>query len=338
MSVNYDALASAILECTPAAYKSVSCKVEQVPLQCSGRLSYQISCPDYPDQSIEYPSDQLHNIAYEILRQENADSFTAKLVEQSVGWQVIVTFCRSQEASSAEKRSERDESVWQTNYFEREQFFQKHLGTPPETINKLMSVHWPGGGIFNYQTCSIPEVRVLASCGLSNPDMPSSAMIADFERVEKDGGVEFRSRLETRVPRYVPPGLAGFGYELLVFSGTPDDRYLSALVWLIEAEINRDANILGMVHEHGGVTIEGLNLGDPFGKSDFFIYPAMQFVPSSHELSSGALNVLVVTSITREEMNFKINHGSDELARLLHQSPYGQVSVPGRPSVAQLTQ
>jgi hypothetical protein len=325
-------LAGALIALTPERFTSVNCHVRHLDNQCEGRLAYEISCEKFPQEVITVPSPEMHKAAYEIMSKTGARKMTLRMTQDSGDWKIKAEMAYDDGAIKAD-RAKLDEELWQSVYNARQAFFTKYLGPEPAQIQKVMTVHWTGGGIFDYETCTIPEVRAFVSCGLSNPDVPSPGIVTEFQRVGQLRQVSFDFKIEPRTPRYVPPELAGYGYELLILSGVPDDRYISALVWYIQAEINKDLDLLGRVQKNDGMTIQDISLGRDFGSADFLVCPAFKLIPSSCELPNGQMHVLVATHITRSEMDFSLEKGRRALIDRLKASEYGQLSIPERKSV-----
>src|SRR5262249_43834315 len=108
---------------------------------------------------------------------------------------------------------------------------------------------------------------------------------------------------------------------------------LLPLGWLIQKEILGDLDLLGRVRESQGVTVESLKLGDGSQTADFLVEPAGGPLPVQVELPNGTMHLLVATRITRDEMNFALEHGRPALLERLTHAGVGQVSILDRPSV-----
>lgn len=327
-------IARALIEFTPAEFTSINCTVEQVERQCTGRLAYRIGCDDYPDDVSDFPSVELHEAAYELIRAIGAEQLQITMKQEDDNWSCSLQSMRRADDGDAEReRDVRDEQIWQETYEARQQFFYDHVGSVPPEIQKLMTVHWPGGGIFDIEESKITNTRIFSSFGLSNPDMPSSVRIDEFKRVEEGDSVKFNSTLKSNIPRFVHPELAGYGYELMLLSGDEDDRFIVPVIWFIESEINHDLDLLGRVLQADGVTIQDVNVGSGQGLADFVVYPAIDVMPSTCVLPNGTMHLLVATYITRAEMDFGRSEGRDALMKKLMDSGVGQVSKFGRDSI-----
>jgi hypothetical protein len=326
-------LVSALVIATPERFKSIDCIVQQVKNQCSGRYTYKITCEDFPDEVITDPSEQLHAAAYEAISSVGAEWLEVKMVEKNGGWSFSFDTSRLDNEDAQEQRKAHDDEVWQRVYDERDAFFEKNFGPLPTEIQKLMTVLWPGGGIWDFEQSSIPGKRVLVTCGLSNPDMPGGAKVAEFERVDsKDGNKTFNTKLARTIPRYVPPEWAGYGYEVAVISDPTDNRAMGVLTWIVEGELNHDGNYFGLLQKYGGLTVQDMGLFNG-SKSDFLFYKANDPIPSSVQLSSGLMQLVIATSITRAERDFAKENGCSELVKRLIDAGVGQVTDFNRQSV-----
>src|SRR5262249_17400849 len=149
-------------------------------------------------------------------------------------------------------------------YRAREEAFTAHFGPFPPDIQKIMSLMgvWPGGGMFQFEATRLSGLGICTSCGLSNADLPTHVRLTRAEWTERGGQPSFSSQIEARTPRWVPPELAGYGYELLVLTPHRATWPLLPLGWLIQKEILSDLDLLGRVRESQGVTVESLNIGD----------------------------------------------------------------------------
>ena len=326
-------LVSALVIATPERFKSIDCIVQQVKNQCSGRYTYKITSKDFPNEVITEPTEQLHTAAYEAISAVGAEWLEVKMVEKNGGWSFSFDTSRLDNEDAKEKQKAHDDEVWQRVYDEREAFFEKSFGSIPTDIQKLMTVLWPGGGIFDFEKSSISGKRVLVTCGLSNPDMPSGAKVAEFERVDsKDGNKTFNTKLVRTIPRYVPPEQAGFGYEVAVIANSSDNRATGVLTWIVEGELNHDGDYFGLLQRYGGLTVQDMGLFDG-SKSDFLFYKAMDPIPSSVQLSSGLMQLVIATNITRRERDFAKEQGCSELVKRLMEAGVRQVTDFNRPSV-----
>ncbi len=329
-------LASALISSTPERFTSIDCRVEQVPEQCTGRYSYSITSDSCAGEVITVPTAELHEAAWEAIIALGAEGINVTMAQEGEGWSFSMKTAYLDTDNIEAERDARDEAIWNRVYEERETFFQDHFGAIPQDINKLMTVHWPGGGLFDFsQDCKLAGKRVQVTCGLSNPDMPSSAYVADFERVdEPDGNKSFNTRLARRVPAYVPPHWAGYGYEVgLILADPADTDSMAVLTWVVENELNDCRDIFGKIVEHGGITVQDLRLFDG-SFFDFLFMPAQtESIPSTVQLSNGLMQMVIATRITRQERDFAKETSCGELLKHLIEAGVGQVTDLKRLSV-----
>jgi hypothetical protein len=328
LDIKVQQLADGLLEATPEEWDDIRCLISRSVRQCGSRLEYEISSPKFPDDVHEEPSRTLHEAAHESLR-GHPDVEGIELSMQRTdedNWSLGVQVLYPEESFD---RKRHDEDLWDHVYDSRMEYLQQELGTFPEDILKLMTVHWPGGGLFRIENSKIDGSTAFLSCGLSNPDMPAPAYIEEFERVDGPGGQKsYQTKLGWRVPIWCPPSDSGYGYEFLLLSKERD--LIVPLMGFVEQELNFETDWMYRVRTNGGMTIEEMPLGD--GEScDMILAPARMFKPI--ELASGNMEILVATRVTREEMNFARNGKINDLLDLLYKAGHGQVSVWDRESV-----
>jgi hypothetical protein len=223
---------------------------------------------------------------------------------------------------------ERAQGNWDQVYAAREAIYAEHFGVIHGDVQKLMNLTgvWPGGCLVQIESAR-HQIWVTSSFGLTNPDMPARTRPEQFA-VENnpDRSVRrYQSTLVGRPPRAVPAGRAGYGYEVLVFTRRKEQWPLMFLNWAVQAEILRDADVLGRVHRYGTLTVESISLGD--GQSaDFLIAPLLQFVSARADLPNGSMELLAATLITRPEMQFGLEHGGPALLERIKSRPQGQIS------------
>jgi hypothetical protein len=331
-------LAEALIQYTPEHFQSAYCVFEEVPAHGAGRLKYRISSVDYPKEVTEHPTSELHEAAYRFFRHEARTGQPFVPAEVSVehqpdgNWKFNLR--RLDPAGRGGGTGERptEEQLWDAVYRAREEFFTEQLGPMPPDIQKLMNLMgaWPGGGLFQFQATRRGGLGVCTTFGLTNPDMPTGVRVVKSERRGQD---QFTSELQARVPRWVPPGRAGYGYELLVLTPEPADWPLLALSWFVQMEILNDLDLPTRVAGAQGVTVEALAIGDGSQKADFFVEPACSPFPDRAQLCNGIMQLFVATRVTREEMDFALKNGRPALQEQLRLGGVGQVSVLDRPSV-----
>jgi hypothetical protein len=220
----------------------------------------------------------------------------------------------------------------------RAAIYERHLGPLPAEVVKLHNLTgvWPGGCLVQIDGRALGGLAVTGSFGLSDPAMPATARVEQHQLREHDGpdGTtrELSVHLVPRDPRPVAPGLAGYGYELLVLTPRQEFWPLMFLNWAVPAELLYDASILEGLESDGLVSVEGIDLGDGLW-SDFLIGAPQGLLAADHELPNGTMRFLVATAITRDELEFALEHGRPALLERLLASGQGQVSVLGRRSV-----
>jgi hypothetical protein len=342
LSETLKALAEALIHSTPEHFQSAYCVFEEVPVHGAGRLKYRIGSVDFPEEVTERPSGQLHEAAYQLFWHETRNGQTFLPVEFSVQRQPTGSWSfnlrrldpKGQDLANSGGQQTKEE-LWDDVYRAREQFFTTHFGPLPQEIKKLMNLTgvWPGGGLFQFSALRQGGLGVCTSCGLSNADMPASVRQVKAARTEHKGQNEFSSELGARVPRWVPPDRAGYGYEMMVLTPTAADWPLLVLGWVVQMEILNDLDLPDRVAEARGVTVEALAIGDGSRKADFLIEPARDPFPERTRLPNGTMQLLIATRITPDEMDFALDNGRPALLERLQGAGVGQVSVLDRPSV-----
>jgi hypothetical protein len=329
-----NALVGALISATPERFTTIDCTVEQVESQCSGRFAYRICCEACPDEVISEPTEDLHKAAYETIKLLNAEAITINMHQKDGGWSFSLKTAYLNADDIDAERERHNEAIWERVFDERGAFFEKCFGTIPEDINKVMTVHWVGGGLLDFPESNINGHRVLVTSGLSNPDQPSGVFVTDFDRQEEaDGNISFSTRLGSKTPRFVPPDWSGLGYEMSVILNEPqDERSIAVLSWLVQAELNRDGDFFGMINRYGGVTVQDMELFDNTF-ADFLFYPAMEPIPSAVQLSSGTMHLIIATRITRRERDFAKENSCGYLIERLIEKGVGQVTDYKRISI-----
>src|SRR5690606_1666469 len=185
--------------------------------------------------------------------------------------------------------------------------FEGAVGPFPRDILKMINMIgiWPGGGMFVIPAPGTGEgMAVYTTFGLSNPDL-----------------------LE-------PPrdGRAGYGYEAIVVAPEGEDWPLNLPQWLATAEAKNDAGLLDRVEKYSGLTVEGVEVGlsQPM---NILISKARPPLPVGTRLPAGQMEVLVITTITAEEMAWSMTNGRAALLEALMEAGTGQASDPARASV-----
>jgi hypothetical protein len=100
----------------------------------------------------------------------------------------------------------------------------------------------------------------------------------------------------------------------------------------VNAEIQRDVDLLDRVREIGAVTVEEVAI-DQERSVDILISAAEPPLPPSLQLPNGAMNLLVITRITRPEMELALQEGQPALVAKLAKAGIGQISDLERRSI-----
>jgi Suppressor of fused protein (SUFU) len=137
--------------------------------------------------------------------------------------------------------------------------------------------------------------------------------------------------LRSKVPAPSVPGRAGYGYEILMLTDGRTDWPLSFLQWAVNAELVHDVGLLDRVEQHEGLTVEDIAIGAD-GAIDVLIAKAHPPLPGAVQLPNGAMQVLVATPITADEMKWSFDHARPALLERLVRAGIGQFSEPGRAS------
>jgi hypothetical protein len=335
------AVTEALVGCLPQHLKSGYCVIQQVEGHAPGRLRYQIGSDESPGEGTTQPSTQLHEAAFALYRlwTKNKSAFPgarASVAEQPDGqWKCDV---RRLDGNETPPTEEQQEQAWDAVYRARKQFFTESFGPLPNDIQKLMNLMgvWPGGGLFTYEATRRNGLGISTTFGLTNYDMPTPVTLEQYEQKQDSAGRpgSFTSSLQARVPRWVPADRAGYGYELLILTPSPDNWPLLPLSWFTQMEILKDVNLVGRVDEYQGLTVESIKIGDGSQSADFLVTPALDPLPPAVKLPNGTMRLLVATRITREEMNFSLEQGRLKLLERLQQGGVRQVSDLRRASVA----
>jgi hypothetical protein len=223
---------------------------------------------------------------------------------------------------------ERESTSWDQTYAAREAAYQQHFGSISGDVQKLMNLTgvWPGGCLVQIE-CPQHQLWVTSSFGLTNPDMPARTRTEQFAAGKTpQGTTEYRMRVLGRPPRPVPLGLAGYGYEMLLFTRRQERWPLMFLNWSVQAEILTDVDLLGRVHDCGAITVESISLGDG-RRADFLVAPLQQLAPPKIDLPNGSMELLAATLITRAEMEFGVKQGGPALLARINARPQGQIST-----------
>ncbi|SFD21207.1 suppressor of fused domain protein [Collimonas sp. OK412] len=249
----------------------------------------------------------------------------------------------AEEKISADVKSV-DESasiLWQQVYDARVKIFEENFGELPQDILKLGDLFgvWPGGGLFAIPANKFGDgAMVYTTFGLSNPDMPTDITVTDL-KTESDGKRIVRTQSTLNKKDNIRPASdrPGYGYEIMVVTKEKAEWPLWLLQWAVKAELLRDADLLGRVEKYQGLTIEKIQVGDR-SSVNILISKAKAPLAATADLPNGALELLVATVITDDEMQWSMQNGRDALLNALSAAEIGQFSILNRNSVVTSTE
>jgi hypothetical protein len=252
-------------------------------------------------------------------------------------WFTASTTIAATHAPAVPAPDDQADAHWQQVYSARQDYFVGHIGELPEDILKIghMFGVWPGGGLYVIPARKIgADAWVYTTFGFTNPDMPASTTVSDVATEADDLGriTETTGTLRAKSKAEAAPGAAGYGYELFVLTRDKVEWPLWILQWTANAEILNDAGILDRVNKYGGLTIDGVQVGES-ESVNLLIAKARKPLPTGSSLPNGTMELLVATVITDEEMRWSMEHGREALLEKLVAEGVGQLSVRGRPSV-----
>lgn len=230
-------------------------------------------------------------------------------------------------------------ALWQRVYDARSRLFEQHFGSLSNDILKMMDLSgvWPGGGLYVIPTkIAGGPGFIYTTFGLSNPDMPTTVEMVDAQSTSSDSNglraVGFTGTLRQKAKVRPRTDRAGYGYELIILARENADWPLSLLQWATKAEVGKDADLLGIVEQHQGLTVEQIGIGE--GKFvNLLISKAHAPLPDHLDLPNGRMELLVATVVTEDEMRWSMTNGRNNLLVELTKAGVGQVSVLDRSSV-----
>lgn len=234
-------------------------------------------------------------------------------------------------AAPTAERTQSDKA-WQAVYDARQKYFEASAGPLPNDILKManMTGVWPGGGLFEIPARKLGAgLSVYTTFGLTNPDMPTSVRMTQFASSQDSA----QGTLQAKTPAPKVPGRAGYGYEIVVVADSGAEWPLGFLQWAVVAEIGNDAGLLDRVDKYDGLTVEAVDTGAG-APVNVLIAKARPPLPTGTQLPNGKMELLVATMITDEEMRWSQKNGRGALAEKLRAGGVGQISRPGRASVA----
>lgn len=215
----------------------------------------------------------------------------------------------------------------------REAAYAQYFGALPADILKMADLvgRWPGGGIYKIaSTGNDGRPRwVYVSSGLANPGIPVLAGENSVTHDAEGRVAEIHGRLQGD-GGFLPAN--GFGYEILVISEEDADWPLALLQWAINAEFSHRIGLLDQVEQYQGVSVGDVAIGDG-SDVDLLIQKAQAPLPASLHLPNGEIPLLVMTTITKPELDWSLQYGRDALLQQLLASPVGQTSTLSRASV-----
>ncbi|EPS0664231.1 suppressor of fused domain protein [Vibrio parahaemolyticus] len=230
-----------------------------------------------------------------------------------------------------------EDAFWQQVYDSRTAYYEKYIGQFPDDILKMgnMTGVWPGGGLFVLQADIIGEgLWAYSTFGMTNPDMPASTMMTDYEIETDDQGraSTYSGTLQSKVQTQSTEGSAGYGYEMLLIAKENAEWPLWFMQWSVNAEIINDAGILDRVEKYQGLTIQDIQVGEN-EYVNILISKAQHPLPTGVNLPNGKMDLLIATVITDDEMEWSMTNGRSALLAKLIDSGVGQVSERNRKSV-----
>jgi hypothetical protein len=212
---------------------------------------------------------------------------------------------------------------WQAVLSARAKYFEESFGLTPQEMLKnpeLIGIA-PGVGLFIVPADKLGKgTWAYTSFGLSQAGMPTHAS---------------DSTVKLKAPASVAAGAAGYGYELVMLTREKDAEWpLWILQWAIQKEIRKDVGHLERAEKDKGFTAAGIRVGEPKDQMVNLLFAKAQApLPTGITLPNGRMEILVVTVITTDEMNWSMENGRDALLAKLIASGVGQVSDRKRKSV-----
>lgn len=234
-------------------------------------------------------------------------------------------------------------SQWLQDYDARAAWYEKNLGRLPKNIVKMRNMVgvWRGGGLVAFPATRLGnDVWAYATSGLTNSDMPAT-LLQESESVdaEQSGRIRnFSLNLKAREPAPTAPGLAGYGYEVLMLlrsqatpqqaqqaqqagtaatAGMPAQWPMWVLQWLVTAEIYRDVGLRSRVLEHNGLIVHSIALGED-ERINLLIVPAPVPLARDMQLPHGKAVLLLAITVSDAEVRWAARNGHEALfARLM---------------------
>jgi hypothetical protein len=240
-------------------------------------------------------------------------------------FRVIALLFIASTGTSALAGSVTNAELWRATDDMRNLFFETTIGPLPRTMKQMPSMAntWPRGGLYVIPAKRLGDGLVAyTTFGLSNPDMPASARIAE---ARANGGLRPDAPADPHAPHD-----AGYGYELLVLAAKDQPWAINILQWAVNAEIGRDARLLALVDRDDGHLIR-LNVGSGTPLNVLFAQ-ARPPLPAGGRLVGVEFALLVATVVTDDEAQWALTNGRAALLDKLDAAGVGQASVLGRPA------
>ena len=229
--------------------------------------------------------------------------------------------------------AEIDENLADAVIHARETAYAQYFGTLPADILKVANLagRWPGGGIYKIASTGDDGRQrwIYISSGLANPGIPALSGDSNLTHDGEGRLTGIHARMEAGSD-FLPAN--GFGYEILVIAEEDADWPLALLQWAINAEFSHRIGLLDQVEQYQGVSVGDVALGDG-NDADLLIQKAQAPLPASLHLPNGEIPLLVITTITKPELDWSLQYGRDALLQQLLASPVGQTSTLSRASV-----
>lgn len=233
------------------------------------------------------------------------------------------------------------ETLWQANYSAREDLFRSQFGHFPEQILKAtdMFVVWPGGCLAEFDSPKLGGLRVTATFGLSNSDLPTTIKSSMISR-SREGNVETLTSALSALPEPLPqvPGRAGYGYEFITLSKTPTEMGKPSFEVHLMHHLARHQfslprqNFLDTIEEFGAMTYD--TGPDPQGRHHFYLFaPFWDLVRPNYELPGGSASLIAVVKIAPSELAFARENGPAMLLQTMRDRGILPISDPDRAPV-----
>lgn len=232
-------------------------------------------------------------------------------------------------AQSSDMQSDMRANLLESIIAAREAAYAQHFGPLPAEILKMANLvgRWPGGGI--YKIHNGDQRWIYITSGLSNPDIP---------RIDGETSVQHddHGRISAIHANLQGDGATlpetGYGYEIMVIAEEDAQWPLMLLQWAISAEFEHHIDLLSRIEQYHGVTVGELALDDE-KDTDILIQKAQAPLPASLKLPNGDIPLLVITTITPEELQWSLENGRQPLLERLLASDIQQTSIRERQSV-----